>query len=91
MKDCVLEMFDELRKQLPALPALVSDADARDHWISAMGTIIRAMPTEAQRTAAVILVANDLVTLRYPGLPLPMACAWLCGQFGIQFEHFTIT
>ena len=82
--DCVLDMFEELRTQLPPLPALVSDADARTRWLSAMQTIILSLPTKRQRTACVIQVADDLVTLRYPGLPIGMVAVWLCQQFGME-------
>ena len=90
MSDCLLAMFDELRTQLPPLPALVSDADARTQWLSAMRQVVQALPTKRQRTAAVIQLADDLVTSRYPGLPLAMACAWLCDQFGIPAEEMAL-
>ena len=88
--DCVMEMYTELRAQLPPLPDLVSDADARTQWLYAMRGMIHALPTRAQRTAAVIQLADDLVTRRYPGMPLSMATAWLCGQFGIEPEEMTL-
>ena len=88
--DAISEMYTELRAQLPPLPALVSDADARATWLSAMRELIQALPTRAQRTAAVIQVADDLVTRRYPGLPVSMATAWLCGQFGIAQEEMQL-
>jgi len=65
MTDCVMEMFTELRAQLPPLPALVSDADARTNWLSAMRELIQALPTRQQRAAAVIQLADDLVTRRW--------------------------
>lgn len=82
--DVLCEMYTELRAQLPPLPALVSDADSRTQWLHAMREVVQALPTKRQRTACVIQLADDLVTLRYPGLPLSMATAWLCGQFGIE-------
>jgi hypothetical protein len=85
-----MEMFTELRAQLPPLPALVSDADARTNWLSAMRELIQALPTRQQRAAAVIQLADDLVTRRYPGMPLSMAVIWLCGQFGIAPEEMTL-
>ena len=86
----ILEMVAELRSQLPPLPALVSDADERTRWLSAMRDLIAALPTTRQRTACVIQLADDLVTLRYPGLPLSMAAAWLCDQFGIPVEAMAL-
>ena len=88
--DCLLAMFTELRAQLPPLPDLVSDGDARSAWLSAMRGVIQALPTRQQRAAAVIQLADDLVTLRYPGMPLSMAVGWLCGQFGIAPEDMIL-
>jgi hypothetical protein len=88
--DVICEMIAELRTQLPPLPELISSGDARQHWLHAMGGLIRALPTRQQRTAAVIQAADDLVTLRYPGLPISMVTAWLCGQWGIEPEEMTL-
>lgn len=82
--DAVQEMFNELRSQLPPLPSLVSNADARMAWLSGMAQIIAALPTAEQRWACVVLLANDLVTLRYPGMPLPMAYGWLAKELGVE-------
>jgi hypothetical protein len=88
--DAISEMFTELRQQLPPLPDLISNGDARQNWLHDMRLLIQALPTRQQRAAAVIQVADDLCTLRYPGLPLSMAVSWLCGQFGIAPEEMTI-
>ena len=88
--DAISEMFTELRQQLPPLPDLISNGDARQNWLHDMGQLIQALPTRAQRSAAVIQLADDLVTRRYPGLPLTMVVAWLCGQFGIEPEDMTL-
>lgn len=88
--DALNEMFTELRQQLPPLPALASDADARENWLHAMGELIRELPTRQQRTAAVIQAADDLVTLRYPVLPLSLVVEWLCGQWGIAPEEMPL-
>ena len=90
MSDCVMEMITELRAQLPPLPALVSDADARTQWLSAMRELVLAMPTHRQRCACIIQIADDLTTLRYPGLPISMVVSWLCGQWGIAPEEMTL-
>ena len=82
--DAVQEMFNELRSQLPPLPSLNSDADARTNWLSGMAQIIQALPSAEQRWACVVLLANDLVTLRYPGMPLSMAYAWLAKELGVE-------
>ena len=85
-RDCIHAMFQELRAQLPPLPALISDGDARQQWLQGMRSMIQSMPTQRQRAAAVILLSNDLITMRYPGMPLATACKWLCEQFGLTFE-----
>ena len=82
--DCIQELFNELRSQLPPLPSLVSNADARMAWLSGMAQIIAALPTAEQRWACVVLLANDLVTLRYPGMPLSMAYGWLAKELGVE-------
>ncbi len=82
--DCIQEMFNELRSQLPPLPSLNCDADARTNWLSGMAQIIAAMPTPEQRWACVVLLANDLVTLRYPGMQLSMAYSWLAKELGVE-------
>ena len=86
--DCLQELFAELRSQLPPLPALVSDADARQNWLYAMRQILQAMPPE-QRWGCTVLLADDLITQRYPGMPLSMAYGWLAKEFGV--EHLTIS
>jgi hypothetical protein len=63
-------MFDELRRDLPPLPALVSDGDQLQQWLTAMRQVIQAMDTPERRQAATILVADDFVRFRYPWLPL---------------------
>ena len=76
-------MFTELRAQLPPLPSLVSDGDLRCHWLSAMRQLLQAMPPEP-RWACTVLLANDLVTTRYHGMPLSMAYGWLAKEFGVE-------
>ena len=80
--DCLSNLFDELRRDLPSLPVLISDSDSRTTWLKAVGQVIAAMPPERQ-IACTILISQDLSYKRYPSLPWTMIYAWLCGQFEI--------
>lgn len=77
--DSLYAMFDELRRDLPPLPALVSDGDQRQQWLTAMRQVIQSM-TPCQAQAATIILADDVVRFRYPGMPLSFAYAWLREQ-----------
>ena len=66
--DCLVEMFEQVRAQRPP----IYDGDAWQSWLCAIGDCISALPTQQQRWAATVLVANDLV-LAMPGLSLAMA------------------
>jgi hypothetical protein len=68
MSDVLIDMIDELRATRP--PCYL--ADEWQAWLNAIGQAITALPTQAQRWAATILVANDLVQAM-PGLPLSVA------------------
>jgi hypothetical protein len=72
-------MFEELRRDLPALP---HSANLYEHntWIAACRQVVRAMTTEEQRWAACVILADDLMTLRYPSLPLAFVYGWLQTQ-----------
>lgn len=88
--DALNEMLTDLRAQLPPLPDLISNGDARQNWLHSMGMLIRELPTRQQRTAAAIQVADDWCTLRYPGMPISLMVMWLCPQFGIAPEELTL-
>lgn len=92
--DCLQAMFEELRTTIPPLPALLSDADARQGWLSSVALVIGAMKKPAQQWAALTVLAQDLVTTRYPDLPLALAYGVLAEQCGlthvlaqVQAEH----
>ena len=80
-----MSLFAELRRDMPGLPALISDGDARSTFLAAMKQVIMAMPRE-QQLISVVLVARDLQARCYPSLPITMLSGWLCGQFGISHE-----
>ena len=80
--DCLMSLFEELRRDMPGLPALISNADQRETWLEAMKQVIRAMPPGQQLTA-VMDVSRDLQARCYPSMPPSMLFCWLCGQFGI--------
>jgi len=67
-RDCAVEIFDDIRASRPP----IYDGDAWQSWLCAIGDCISALPTQQQRWAATVLVANDLV-LAMPGLSLAMA------------------
>jgi hypothetical protein len=80
--DCLQNLFAELRLDMPGLPVLISDADARTTWLEAMKQVIRAMP-RGQQYSALVDVSHDLQARCYPSLPSSMLFCWLCGQFGM--------
>jgi len=67
-QDCLIVMLEQVRQQRP--PVFMADEYA--NWLCAIGDCIAALPTQDQRWAAGVLVANDLV-LAMPGLSLAMA------------------
>lgn len=67
-QDCLLVMFDQVRAQRPE----IYQGDEWQTWLCAIGDCISALPTQPQRWAATILVANDLV-MAIPGTSLPIA------------------
>ena len=66
--DVLTEMFEELRTQQPKIYL----ADEYATWLCAIGYCIAALPTQDQRWAAGVLIANDLCNAM-PGLSLAMA------------------
>ena len=83
--DVLMEVFSELRRDMPGLPVLISNGDLRETWLAAMKQVILAMPP-GQQIPAVMDVSLDLQARCYPSLPSSMLCGWLCGQFGIAQE-----
>lgn len=77
-------MFNELRRDLPPLPSLISDADARTIWLASLAQVLQAMNNPEQQWACLTLVAQDVVAHRYPGLPLNQAYSWLAQQCGLD-------
>ena len=84
MSDCVHEMFTELRRDLPSLPHLAC-GDERVAWLSAVKQVIHAMPTPEQQWACCVLLANDLIIHRYPGLELSVAYGWLAKELEVPY------
>lgn len=72
MTDCLVTMFEDLRKQRPPC----YDADRWQAWIAQMREAVQALPRFDQRWASVGLLADDLMRAM-PGMPLPMAFGWL--------------
>ena len=87
--DVMMELFAEHRANLPPLPSLISDGDQRATWMRDMKDLLQAM-RPAPRAACLILVANDLVTLRYPGMRLDFAVRFLCREFGMSVEELAV-
>lgn len=82
--DVLQAMYEELRATLPPLPALISDADRRSAWLAHLAQVVGAMQSPEQQWAALVQISNDLVTTRYPGLPMALAYAWLAQQCGLE-------
>ena len=85
MSDCLTTMFEELRSQLPPLPHM-SHGDERVAWLSAVKQVVRAMPPTQQR-ACCVLLADDLVKFRYPGMQLSLAYAWLSKELEVPNDE----
>lgn len=67
-RDCLLELFDQVRAQRPP----VYDCDSWHNWLAAIGDCISALPSQRQRWAATVLVGNDICE-SMPGTPLAVA------------------
>jgi hypothetical protein len=83
--DCLMTLYEELRRDMPGLPELISSADERTTWLLAMKQVILAMPRKEQ-LPSVWQVSQDLSSLRYPSLPPSMIFGWLLGQFGLSMD-----
>ena len=82
MSDVLHTMFEELRRDLPPLPHM-SQGDERVAWLSAVKQVVQAMPP-TQQWACCVLLADDLVKFRYPGMELSMAYAWLSKELEVR-------
>lgn len=67
-RDCSLIMFDDIRAMRPS----IAGGEKWQNWLAAIGDCISALPTQPQRWAATVLVANDVV-MAVPGTTLAIA------------------
>lgn len=84
-QDVLTTLYNELRTQLPPLPAMMTDGDRRTTWLANLAQVLQAMKTPEQQWACLTDIADHLNATQYPGLPLAVTYGWLAQQ--CQLEH----